>query len=232
MSPSVSSYVKLDERDYSDLQFRTISPRPIDSYLEAGSGEGAAEKTTKYDSMSPDKMRSYFGEEEWFCSIEQMEKNGSFSYIGSGTTGRKGTYRISLDYVKSQAETVHGQDKAVRVGFGVRVVAQLETKDAGLTILDIQGLKAAFASKSVKGSIKVNKIGIESKKMDFIKPPQGSMTSASLDAAADYIDKVSTAVKDSETTFKPYILAIGEPKPAGQPEPEKPGFWKRVFGKN
>jgi hypothetical protein len=212
-------------QSYENYYFKSISPLPAKSFIKDKNG---VREEIHFEDMDTAAIRDYLGQSLWVSTIEKIESGSSVGISDLGITGEKGFYRIVLDNVSFETENVEGSNSYVRVGVGVRISADVETKKANLKIPDIQSLLIAHKRNAVKGSVKVEKIGVISNKLALLSPPSGELSENLLKRTEEYAVTVNSLIGDDNTRLKPYVIAVSIPADQSivRPPVDKSRSWR------
>lgn len=105
-----------------------------------------------------DRVLKFLPNEAVYVSITKVNSEGVISYGPASASGSKGIYTVTLDYAKFTTlkvfdDTNNSCDGFAKVGVGLRVTANIETKKKGLDIGNLFGLALAAKNDKLTGTL-------------------------------------------------------------------------------
>jgi len=146
--------------------------------------------------------------ERSFVSVTKVTADGSIGFASARFTAEAGKYKTVLDYAKYRDERMGVDKTPVRVGVGVRIVANITTTKANVDLGSLFAI--AFAAKAgyLSGQIEVLKIGIDSPQLNLVLPPPTEVNDASLQSALQAVAAIRAKLYDTSTRLSPHVLAV------------------------
>ncbi|GLO11943.1 hypothetical protein PPUJ20028_05240 [Pseudomonas putida] len=149
--------------------------------------------------------------ERSFVSVLKVDGSVNAGFVSSKYSAAAGRYKTSLDYAKFRDDVMGDKNTPVRVGVGVRIVADITTTKADIDLGSIFAI--AFAAKAgyLKGQIEVLKIGLDSPSFNLVLPPPTEINDTSLQNALQAVASIRAKLYDADTKLTPHILAVQTP---------------------
>lgn len=140
-------------------------------------------------------------------TVYEMNAVGELSILGVGISGKNKTYQVIYDF--SQTQTLISDSdsnyESILVGVGVRMVAKIKTKKAGINLSSPFSLVADI--EKIEGSLEVRVSGIGSQKINDLIPTTSDLSPASISNALQSVATIKSHIYDTETIINPQILA-------------------------
>lgn len=184
-------------------EFISVSPKQSD-WFEVETGEGL--KKYFWGELSNQNVNKFLPLEKTYISILKKDGEIGAGFATAKVSGSAGKYQVVMDYAKYR-DAIGSNGRQSRVGVGVRVVANVETKKSNVDLGSIFAIGAAAKAGSLTGDIEVLKIGIDSPKFGSVLPPPTDISDASLQNALLAVGAIRTRVFDSDTILTPHIIA-------------------------
>lgn len=228
-----TSFVPTKDVLANDIQSATkgeyiaIEPLPTDSFISyASSCKDKTKCTNKkeigytvfWKDMSNKEINDKLSIEESSSTIEKINADGSLTILNSKFSGEAGRYKVTFDYGKfthlnyGDSNSTCTDDGWFRVGVGVRLVSEVVTKKGNIDIGNIFALSSGVKAGDITGSVKIQKIGINSKSLNMIIPPPTDISDASLQVAMQAMTTIRAQLYDTETKLTPYKIAKRRPE--------------------
>ena len=196
------------------IDFIPIAPVQISTkVIVATSNNEIDEVSTLQMSMDKQSVLNFLPNESMETTIQNFGSNGEVSYLYSGRSVKKGTYRLIVDYNKYIIQTVEGSgnDSCVgyaKIGVGLRIIANVNALKNNIDISSLVALGQAAARGEVSGSVGYQVIGIESKEITAVIPINSEITSSINQVFLQAMGVVKGKVYDSATRLYPQIIAV------------------------
>ncbi|MFY0629178.1 MAG: hypothetical protein JXR05_02285 [Flavobacteriaceae bacterium] len=196
------------------IDFIPIAPIQIKAnVISATSNNEIKSQSTLQMSMDKQSVLNFLPNESMETTIQRFNADGTVSYLYSGRSLKKGTYRLIVDYNKYIIQTVEGDgnDSCVgyaKIGVGLRIVANVNALRNNIDISSLVALGAAAAKGEISGSVGYQVVGIESKEITAVIPINSEITSSINQVFLQAIGVVKGKVYDSATRLYPQIIAI------------------------
>lgn len=144
-------------------------------------------------------------------TVYKVASNGELKFAGIGISGKNEVYQVIYDF--SQTQTVvwdndNGVEESVLVGVGVRMVAKVKTKKAGINLSSPFSLVAN--TEKVEGSLEVRVTGISSRKINELIPTTTDLSPSSISVALQAVATIKSHIHDKETIITPQYLAYNK----------------------
>ncbi len=139
-------------------------------------------------------------------TVYEMNTDGNLKVLGVGISGKSKNYQVIYDF--SQTQTLLSDDdnvESILVGVGVRMVAKIKTKKAGINLSSLFGLVANI--EKIEGSLEVRVSGIGSQKINDLIPTTADLSPSSISTALQSVATIKSHIYDVETIITPQILA-------------------------
>ncbi|WP_440066283.1 hypothetical protein [Tenacibaculum discolor] len=140
-------------------------------------------------------------------TVYQMNAKGELSVLGVGISGKNETYQVIYDFSQTQTLISDSESnyESILVGVGVRMVAKIKTKKAGINLASPFSLVADI--EKIEGSLEVRVSGIGSQKINSLIPTTSDLSPASISNALQAVATIKSHIYDTETIINPQILA-------------------------
>lgn len=210
IDPTVSLISKPSGYKESGPIYVSIDPRSS-PWFEKETSKGV--KRYYWDDLSNSEANANLSLERSFVSVIKIDGSVNSGFISSKYSAETGRYRTTLDYGKFRDDVMGegGISVPVRVGVGVRIVADITTVKSDIDLGSIFAI--AFAAKAgyLKGQIEVLKIGVDSKSLNLVLPPPTEINDASLQNALQAVASIRAKLYDADVKLTPHILAVQSP---------------------
>lgn len=166
-------------------------------------------------SLTSDQIRSRLTSTSTFVSMEKLNTDGTFNYIGSSGKVQKGRYRVTFDYTNFTTQPIKTNDGNIenslvigKIGVGLRITADLITKSNGVRIDGLIPLAVALQNNKVSGNLSFNVYGVSNKKVDLAVPTQAILSEESIQKAFESAAAVRIIFGLEETKLEPYLIGV------------------------
>ena len=157
-------------------------------------------------------------------SVEKLDANGNLTYLVAKASATIGTYRVTMDYAQYRLEPVsesiinkskpnggksNNPNNAVgfgRIGIGLRMTADVNTKKADINLGSLLALGVAASLNYLKGSLKVEIIGIGSADVGNLVLLPSVIDEGTIQKTLESMAAIKAKISDSKLT--PHILAV------------------------
>lgn len=143
-------------------------------------------------------------------TVYEFNAEGQLNVVGVGLSGKNKTYQVIYDF--SQSQTIiddNSQEvESILVGIGVRMVAKIKTKKAGINLTSLFGLTSNIDK--IEGSLEVRVTGIGSKKINDIIPTTADLSPSSISTALQAVATIKSHIYQDDTIITPQILAYSK----------------------
>lgn len=141
-------------------------------------------------------------------TVYKVSADGELKFAGIGISGKNEVYQVIYDF--SQTQTIiwneNEVDQSVLVGVGVRMVAKVKTKKAGINLSSPFSLVAN--AEKVEGSLEVRVTGISSRKINELIPTTTDLSPSSISVALQAVATIKSHIHDDDTVITPQYLAF------------------------
>jgi hypothetical protein len=202
---AVSSIAKPPGYTESGPIFVSIEPRSS-AWFEKETSAG--NRKYYWDDLKNSEANANLPLERSFVSVLKVDGSANAGFVSSKYSAEAGRYRTTLDYAKFRDDAMGEKDIPVRVGVGIRIVADITTVKSDIDLGSIFAI--AFAAKAgyLKGQIEVLKIGLDSPSLSLVLPPPTEINDTSLQNALQAVASIRAKLYDSDTKLTPHILAV------------------------
>lgn len=154
-------------------------------------------------------------------TIYHLTEDGELKFAGFGMSGKNEVYQVIYDF--TQTQTIDwvdslGKYKSVLVGVGVRMIAKVKTKKAGINLASPMSLAANIDK--IEGSLEVRVTGIVSKTINEIIPTTTDLSTSSISAALQAVATIKSHIYDENTIITPQYLAYNKPVKEVKEQPQ------------
>lgn len=143
-------------------------------------------------------------------TVYAMQKDGQLTISGVGISAKNEVYQVIYDF--SQTQTLVEENKqyinSALIGIGVRMVAKVKTKKAGINLSSPFSLVAN--SGKVEGSLEVRVTGISSPTINGLIPTTTDLSPSSISIALQAVATIKSHIYDRETIIIPQYLAYNK----------------------
>tara|TARA_R110001632_G_scaffold43376_3_gene109969 strand:- start:2349 stop:3113 length:765 start_codon:yes stop_codon:yes gene_type:complete len=196
------------------IDFIPIAPIQIKSNVTSATSNNQI-KTQSALEMSMDKQSvlNFIPNESMETTIQRFNADGTVSYLYSGRSLNRGTYRLIIDYNKYIIQSIEGEgnDSCVgyaKIGVGLRIVANVNALKNNIDISSLVALGKAAADGDISGSVGYEVLGVESKEITAIIPINSEITSSINQVFLQAIGVVKGKIYDADTRLYPQVIAI------------------------
>ena len=131
-------------------------------------------------------------------TVYKVNEEGELSFSGIGISGKNELYEVIYDF--TQTQTINTTESLVTnsilVGVGVRMIAKIKTRKAGI---NLNSLFSLVAEKSkVEGSLEVRVNGVSSQKISSIIPTTTDLSPASISTALQAVATIKSHIYSGE----------------------------------
>lgn len=143
-------------------------------------------------------------------TVYEVDQDGELKVLGVGISGKNKVYQVIYDYSQTQTLLWDNDDgtESVLVGIGVRMVAKVKTKKAGVNLASPFSLTAN--TKKIEGSLEVRVTGISSAKINGLIPTTTDLSASSISVALQAVATIKSHIYDDETVIIPQYLAYNK----------------------
>lgn len=196
------------------IDFIPIAPIQVKAeVISATSNNEIKSQTALQMSMDKKTVLNFIPNESMETTIQQFNNNGTVSYLYSGRSVKKGTYRLIVDYNKYIIQDIDNKADNdcvgyAKLGIGLRIVANVNALKNNIDISSLVALGNAAKEGHVSGTVGYEVIGIESKEITAVLPINSEITSSINQVFLQAIGVVKGKIYDDKTRLYPQIIAI------------------------
>lgn len=173
-----------------------------------------------YDTLSVKRLAFYQGRiikflpnEAVYVSITKVNSEGGISYGPATASASSGIYTVTLDYAKFTTLKVYNNssgncDGFAKVGVGLRITANIETKKKNLDIGNLFGLGLAAKDGKLTGTLSLDVIGLESPEITSVIPLPSEISPSSIQNVLQAISTIKSKIYDENTRLYPQIISV------------------------
>ena len=204
------------------LDYQPISPIPA-SKVKVYDKASNSETEVFWESLTgvTDK-RSLLPIQSAQIYVNSYEVSGKASYLVSSISAKKGSYKVTMDYMKYRVEDVYDESGihigSGRVGVGLRIKALVVTNKAKLNLgsLSVIGLEASRGNLS--GGISVDIVGIDSASVTDLIPLTSEINQTSIQSALQALASIKAKLWGKNVKITPHLLAFYQKEPNKEEE--------------
>lgn len=168
--------------------------------------------TVKQLAKDKQSILKFLQNEAVSVQITTYDKSGNISYGPASVTGEKGSYTVIMDYVKFTTLKIPnesgGCDGFAKVGVGLRIRANIETRKSGLNLGGLFGIGLQAEQNKLSGTLTIDVIGMESKEVTSLIPLPSEISPASIQNVLQSMAAIKAQIYNSETRLYPQIIAV------------------------
>ena len=202
----------VEAKNYID--FIPIAPIQIESKVTSVTSNNEIKaQTTLEMSLDKQSVLNFIPNESMETTIQRFNTDQTVSYLYSGRSVSKGTYRLIIDYNKYIIQSIDNEttDNCVgyaKIGVGLRIIANINTLKNNIDISSLVALGKAASDGSISGSVGYEILGVESKEITAIIPINSEITSSVNQVFLQAIGVVKGKIYDMNTRLYPQVIAV------------------------
>ena len=163
--------------------------------------------------LSKSELLAQFNNTRSKITVSKVDSSGKLTYLTGSLTGEKGKYIAVMDFSNFFVDSLHDDQGNrigdARVGIGLRLIANVETKKRGLDLGSILKIGLAASKNELNGSIEVRAIGITSQEILSLLPGiLASIDESSIQSALEAMAAVKAKIYETDTTVGAQIVAV------------------------
>lgn len=215
LSSKSDSYA-VDTQNYID--FIPIAPIQINSNILSLTSDNQIKSQSALEmSINKKSVLNFVPNESMQTTIQRFNMDGTVSYLYSGRSLKKGTYRLTIDYNKYVIQAIEDpkeddtDEKCIgyaKIGVGLRIVANITALKNNIDISSLVALGNAAKEGNVSGTVGYEVVGIESKEITAVLPINSEITSSINQVFLQAIGIVKGKIYDSSTRLYPQVIAV------------------------
>jgi hypothetical protein len=148
-------------------------------------------------------------------TIYSVTLGGKLSVWGIGVSAKNSNYQVIYDF--SQTQTIAWEDtikterytierfQSILVGVGVRMVAKVSTKTAGINLASPFSL--AMDYEKIQGTLEVRVTGVTSPKINELIPTTSDLSPSSISNALQAVATIKSHLYDDDVIISPQFIA-------------------------
>lgn len=199
-----------------------LSHKPIDPIpavkVKVYDSKSKSEKVVFWESL-PDAQskRSLLPIQSAEIYVNAYEASGKASYLVSSISAEKGSYKVTMDYMKYRIQDVFDErDNLIgsgRVGVGLRIKALVVTNKANLNLGSISAIGLEASRGNLSGGISVDVVGIDSESVTNLIPLTSEINQSSIQSALQALASIKAKLWDDDVKITPHLLATIQTEP-------------------
>ena len=198
------------------LGYQPINPIPA-SKVKDFDATTNSEKEKFWKALPQKKARELLPLQTAQFAVRKIDVSGKVSYLVSSVSGERGSYEVTMDYMKYRVEDKYGYDGDylgnVRVGVGLRITAVVVTNKANLNLGSIAAIGVEAKMENLSGGISVDVIGIDSEAVTNLIPLTSEIDQTAIQSALQALASIKSKLWDEDITITPHVVAIQQSKP-------------------
>lgn len=163
-------------------------------------------------SASKKKVIEFLPNESVFVSVQKTDAAGNVTLAPASITAAKGTYTVIIDYCKfTSLKSIKKENTCIgfaKVGVGLRITANIETSEDGISTGSLFGLGLAAEMGKLKGTMSLEVIGMESSQISELIPMPSDIGQTAIQNALQSLAAIKTKIYDEKTRLYPQIMAV------------------------
>lgn len=167
-------------------------------------------------SLSEKERRMQLSNQDARVSVEKISNGASVGYMDSGISADKGSYRVTVDYMRFKDELVRTASGIVgrgKVGVGIRVTANVITKKSGISLLGLLPIAFNWSRQYLSGELEIKSIGIVSPEVAKIISTPTSLNEESIAKSMEAFGAFRVIVDQDATVTVPHLMAVARSDP-------------------
>ena len=202
----------VEAKNYID--FIPIAPIQIKArVISATSNNEIKTQTTLEMSLDKQSVLNFIPNESMETTIQRFNADQTVSYLYSGRSVDKGTYRLIIDYNKYIIQSIKDDTDSdcvgyAKIGVGLRIIANISSLKSNIDISSLVAIGKAASEGSISGSVGYEILGVESKEITAIIPINSEITSSINQVFLQAIGVVKGKIYDTDTRLYPQVIAI------------------------
>lgn len=198
------------------IDFIPIAPIQISANVTSLSSDNQIKSQSPLEmSINKKSVLNFIPNESMETTIQRFNRDGSVSYLYSGKSVKKGTYRLIIDYNKYVIQTIENSKDSeedcvgyAKIGVGLRIVVNITALKNNIDISSLVALGNAAKENLVSGSVGYEVLGVESKEITAVLPINSEITSSVNQVFLQAIGIVKGKIYDSSTRLYPQVIAV------------------------
>ncbi|EQB03175.1 hypothetical protein ACFFV8_06605 [Sphingobium indicum] len=173
--------------------------------------DGTTEAEVYWASLAEKKRRALLSNQDAKVTVEKVNDGGSLTFLTGALTGEKGRYRVTVDYMRFMQDSIMMDGKTAgraKVGVGLRVIANINTKKAGLNLNGLFPIGFNASTDALSGDLEVKTIGLNSDQISKLITTPSELNQTSITKALEAMGAVRVLVDAETTESVPHILAV------------------------
>lgn len=172
-------------------------------------------------SLNKKSILRFLPNEAVTVTVSKVDRGGEIKYASSGISGETGSYIVTLDYAKfttlkviplnfdtTQRATASTCKGFAKVGVGLRITANIETRKAGLNVGSLFGLGISAESDELSGTMSVDVVGMESGEITNLLPLPSEISTTSIQTSLQAVAAIKAQLYANNTRLYPQVLAV------------------------
>lgn len=216
----ISGCANLNKAQVASIQaasykgYKPIDPLPV-SKVKKYDVTSNSEKKVFWASITDQEVkRSLLPIQSSEVSVKKSDSSGNMNYLTASVSSSTGQYNVVMDYMKYRVEAIN-DDTGVfigngRIGVGLRVKANVQTKKEGINLGSILSLGLEAERGNLSGGIAVDVIGIDSEGVTNLIPMTSEIDQTAIQSALQALASVKAKLWEDKTAITPHLVAITE----------------------
>lgn len=193
-----------------------LTPTPAETVTITGTGGGT--QTVRWASLNQTQIKTLLDQTDEHVTVEQINADGGVTFLSSGLTAKKGSYRVTYYYYRFRnqpcAAGSPGQG-AIAVGIGVRVTAEIATSKAGINVSDLIPLAVAASREHLSGRMRAQSVGLTggTGAISSYLEASGGVNADTIRKAVESFGVVKALLETTGVTLSPNYLFVESSDP-------------------
>jgi hypothetical protein len=217
--------ILLTEAQYKN--FIPIDPITYTTQIDYFDNEGAPQRESIQKLVATNKknfLLGYLNDMVSLTVVTTLDNGVEVKYLANSFADKKRNYTLYSCWYKCRTMDVldgnNNKIAEVLLGVGVKVKAEIRTKEKNLNIADILSASASLSRKNFFGTLSIYTTGISGKETNAISFSDQKFDESTAWNALKQIELMKLKIYDNEVTIEPKIVAI-KPLNTGNEETPK-----------
>jgi hypothetical protein len=146
--------------------------------------------------------------------VFKIDVDGKIAYLSAAVSSKVGVYKIIMDFAKFRDVPLYDKDEFIgtaKVGVTLRVQAKVVTTDENLNLGSLFAIGAGAETKSLKGEVSAEIIGVDGKDITNILPLTSTIDQTSIENILQALATIKTKIWEVKRVT-PHLIGISNGK--------------------
>lgn len=142
-------------------------------------------------------------------AVNKRQKDAEIVYGPAHLSVKNASYEVKVDYIKYQTTQYEDSNDIFRVGVGIRIVAFVKTKKAGIDLGSLYALAVAAENNQLSGTLTMETMGISGEKITPLIPIPSKIDVSTIQNALQAAAAIKSKIYDESkgVVIKAQIVA-------------------------